>query len=95
MAQNGQLNCNDSSPDRRIRESARRKRVKNSNMRMKTKGKYENRELLLIYSKIKTTSKELLQILKNRELTVNPLPLFKSSPSTREAVMKCKVGQFP
>jgi hypothetical protein len=66
----------------RIRESARRKYVKNRNKRMKTKGKYKNRELLLIYSKIKTPSKELLQILKNRELTVNPLPLFISRPST-------------
>jgi len=56
----------------RIRESATRKKVKNSNKRMKTKGKYENRELFLIYSKMKTPSKELLQILKKRELTVNP-----------------------
>jgi hypothetical protein len=47
----------------RIRKSVMRKRVKNSNLRMKTKGKYENRELLLIYLKIKTPSKELLQIL--------------------------------
>jgi hypothetical protein len=62
---------------------------------MKTKGKYEKRELLLIYSKIKTLLKELLQILKNRELTVNPLPLFKSRPRTNEAIMKCKVGQLP
>jgi hypothetical protein len=44
---------------------------------MKTKGKYENRELLLIYSKMKTPSKELLQILKKRELTVNPSPSSK------------------
>jgi len=44
----------------RIRESARKKRVKNSNNRMKTKGKYEKRKLLLIYSKIKKLLKEIL-----------------------------------
>jgi hypothetical protein len=56
------------------------KRAKNSNLRMKTKGNYENRELLLIYSKIKKPSKERFYILKNRELTVNPLSLFRSRP---------------
>jgi hypothetical protein len=44
---------------------------------MEAKGKYENRELLLIYIKIKTPSKELLKILKNRELMVNPSPCSK------------------
>jgi hypothetical protein len=77
MAQDGQLNCKDSSPDRPDPGERQEKKCKNSNKRMKTKGKYENGELLLIYSKIKTPSKELLQILKNRELTVNPSPCSK------------------
>ena len=50
---------------------------KNKIKRMEAKGKYENRELLLIYIKIKTPSKELLNILKNRELMVNPSPCSK------------------
>jgi len=66
----------------RIRRQTSQAKKKNKNKRMETKGKYENRELLLIYTKIKTLSKERLQILKNRELMVNPFPCS-------------KVGQFP